>query len=143
MSFQKRGRKIRPNSGKTIPSSSGRIGKTGGHDFTTVIAETLRKTFGHSGRSIKTVMAYTGAGERTVRNWFECKNGPSGHNLIELLRNSDEILEAVLLMAGREEVLAGKLLVDARDMLVEMLEIINELQAKNQATRSLGETEAR
>ncbi len=36
-------------------------------------------------------------------------------------------------MAGREEVLAGKLLVDGRDKLTEMLEIIDQLQADNSA----------
>jgi hypothetical protein len=79
--------------------------------------------------SVKTVMGYTGAGERTVKNWFEGKNGPNGENLVELVRHSDEVLEALLLMAGREEILAGKLLVDARGKLVEMLEIIDQLQA--------------
>jgi hypothetical protein len=78
-------------------------------------------------------MAYTGAGERTVKNWFEGKNGPNGENLVGLVRHSDEVLEAFLLMAGREDILAGKLLVDARDKLVDMLEIIDQLQAGDSA----------
>jgi len=131
MSFRKKGRKVRPVSGKTFPRSSGTVEKSDGYDFTAVIAETLREAFGRSGRSIKTVMAYTGAGERAVKNWFEGKNGPNGENLVELVRHSDEVLEALLLMAGREDILAGKLLVDARDRLVEMLEIIDQLQADN------------
>ena len=128
MSFRKKGRKVRPVSGKTFPRSSGTVEKSDGYDFTAVIAETLRETYGRSGRSIKTVMAYTGAGERAVKNWFGGKNGPNGENLVELVRHSDEVLEALLLMAGREDILAGKLLVDARDKLVEMLEIIDQLQ---------------
>ena len=128
MSFRKKGRKVRPVSGKTFPRSSGTVEKSDGNDFTAVIAETLRETYGRSGRSIKTVMAYTGAGERAVKNWFGGKNGPNGENLVELVRHSDEVLEALLLMAGREDILAGKLLVDARDKLVEMLEIIDQLQ---------------
>jgi len=83
--------------------------------------------------SVKTVMAYTGAGERTVKNWFEGKNGPNGENLVELVRHSDDVLEALLLMACREDILAGKLLVDARDKLVEMLETIDQLQAGDSA----------
>jgi hypothetical protein len=83
--------------------------------------------------SVKTVMAYTGAGERTVKNWFEGKNGPNGENLVELVRHSDEVLEALLLMAGREDILAGKLLVDGRDKLIEMLEIIDQLQTGDSA----------
>ena len=129
MSFRKKGRNFRPVSGKTFPRSSGRVGKSDGCDFTTVISETLREAFGRSGRSIKTVMAYTGAGERAVKNWFEGKNGPNGENLVELVRHSDEVLESLLLMAGREDILTGKLLVDARDKLAEMLEIIDQLKA--------------
>ena len=128
MSFRKKGRKVRPVSGITFPRSSGTVEISDGNDFTAVIAETLRETYGRSGRSIKTVMAYTGAGERAVKNWFGGKNGPNGENLVELVRHSDEVLEALLLMAGREDILAGKLLVDAREKLVEMLEIIDQLQ---------------
>ena len=133
MSFRKKGRKFRPFSGKTFPRSSGTVAASDGYEFTAVIAETLRETFGGSRRSVKTVMGYTGAGERTVKNWFEGKNGPNGENLVELVRHSDEVLEALLLMAGRKNILAGKLLVDARDTLVEMLEIIDQLQADDSA----------
>jgi len=133
MSFRKKGRKFRTVSGKTFRKSSGRIAASDGYEFAAVIAETLRETFGGTRMSVKTVMAYTGAGERTVKNWFEGKNGPNGENLVELVRHSDEVLEALLLMAGREDILAGKLLIDTRDKLVEMLEIISQLQAGDSA----------
>ena len=129
MSFRKKGRKVRPVSGITFPRSSGTVEKSDSYDFKAVIAETLRETYGRSGRSIKTVMAYTGVGERAVKNWFGGKNGPNGENLVELVRHSDEVLEALLLMAGREDILAGKLLVDAHEKLVEMIEIIDQLHA--------------
>ena len=133
MSFRKKGRKFRPVSGKTFPKPSGRVTASEGSEFAAVIAETLRETFGGTRMSVKTVMAFTGAGERTVKNWFAGKNGPNGENLVELVRHSDEVLEALLLMAGRENILAGKLLFDARDKLVEMLEIIHHLQASDTA----------
>ena len=129
MSFHKKGRKFRPISGKTFPKSSDRVAASNGYEFAAVIAETLRGANGGTSMSVKTVMAYTGVGERTVKNWFAGKNGPNGKNLVELVRHSDEVLEALLLMAGREDILAGKLLVDARDTLVEMLEIIDQLLA--------------
>jgi len=129
MSFRKKGRKVRPVSGRTFPRSSGTVEKSDGYDYTAVIAETLREAFGRTGRSVKTVMAYTGAGERAVKNWFGGKNGPNGANLVEFVRHSDVALEALLLMAGREDILAGKLLVDAREKLVEMIEIIDQLHA--------------
>ncbi len=131
MSFEKKGRKIRPVSGKSFPRSSGTVANYDGHDFTAAIAQTLQETFSSTRMSIKSVMAYTGAGERTVKNWFAGKNGPNGKNLVELVRHSDEVLETLLLMAGREDILAGKLLVDAHDKLVEMLELIDQLKAES------------
>ena len=134
MSFPKKGRKVRPVSGKTFPKSSDRVSAIDEYDYTAVVAETLRDTFGGSRMAIKTVMAYTGAGERAVRNWFEAKNAPNGDNFVELVRHSDEVLEAFLLMAGRGEILSAKKLVDARDKLVEMLEIIDQLQGGDTAS---------
>ena len=136
MSFHKKGRKFRPISGKTFPKSSDRVVASDGYEFAAVIAETLHGENGGTRMSVKTVMAFTGVGERTVKNWFAGKNGPNGKNLVELVRHSDEVLEALLLMAGREDILAGKLLVDARDKLVEMLEIIDQLLAGNSAADS-------
>ena len=127
MSFRKKGRKIRPISGKTFRKPSDGVAAIDEYHFAAVIAETLRDAFGGSRMAIKTVMAYTGAGERTVKNWFEAKNGPNGENLIELVRHSDEVLEAFLLMSGREEILTAKKLVDARSTLVEMVEFIDRL----------------
>ena len=127
MSFRKKGRKIRPISGKTFRKPSDRIAAVDEYHFAAVIAETLRDAFGGSRMAIKTVMAYTGAGERTVKNWFEAKNGPNGENLIELVRHSDEVLEAFLLLSGREEILTAKKLVDARSILVEMVKFIDRL----------------
>ncbi len=98
------------------------------YDFKAVIAETLQDAFGGSRMAIKTVMTYTGAGERTVKNWFGAKNGPNGENLIELVRHSDEVLEAFLLMSGRENILTAKKLVDARSTLAEIFELIDRLQ---------------
>jgi hypothetical protein len=47
------------------------------------------------------VVALTGANERTVRNWFEAKNGPGGEYLIALCRHSDQVLTTVLTLSGR------------------------------------------
>lgn len=131
MSFPKKGRNFRPISGKSFPNLHTKMAASGDYNIATVIAETLRQTFGGTRAAIKTVMAFTGAGERAVKNWFEGKNAPNGENLVELTRHSDEILEAFLLMAGRGDVLSAKKLVDARDKLVEMLEIIDQLQGND------------
>jgi hypothetical protein len=136
MSFPKKGRNFRTVSGKTFPKISDRVAVTEKYDFTAVIAETLRNAFGGSRMAIKTVMDCTGAGERTVKNWFQAKNGPNGGNLVELVRHSDEVLEAFLLMSGREDILTAKKLVDARSTLVEMLEFIDRLQTSDPPGKS-------
>lgn len=127
MSFRKTARKIRADSGKSFPKSSGKVLARGDYGYNAVIAETLRTTFGGNGAAVKTVMRFTGAGERTVKNWLEGKNGPNGENLIELVRHSDEIFEALLIMSGRDDVLVAWTLVNARDKIVEMLEAIDQL----------------
>ena len=108
MSFLKKGRNFRTESGKTFPKHAAspkhaaRIREADEQDYVITIAVTLHEAYGGTGRAIKTVMAYTGAGERTVKNWFEGKNGPNGENLVALLRHSDQVLEAVLTIAGRD-----------------------------------------
>ena len=128
MSLRKKGRNFQSVSGKTFREPSYGAAEIDEYDFATVISKTLRNALGGSGAVIKTVMAYTGAGERAVKNWFEAKNGPNGENLIELVRHSDEVLEAFLMLSGREEILTAKKLVDARSTLFEMLELIDRLQ---------------
>ena len=136
MSFHKKGRKFRTVSGKTFPKSADKLEQTGGDGFRSVIAETLHEAFGGTRMSVKAVMAHTGASERTVKNWFQGKNGPNGENLVELMRCSDEVLEVVLWMAGREDILAGKMLVDAREKLVEMLNIIDQFKFAEETSDS-------
>ena len=124
MSFPQKDRNFQAISGKTFHVYSS---NSGDRDFAAVIAGALRGAFGGTYAAVKVVGSYTGARERTVKNWFEAKNAPSAENLVELVRYSDEVLEAFLLMAGREDILSAKILVDARDKLVEMLEIIDQI----------------
>jgi hypothetical protein len=127
MSFPKNDRNFQPESGKVLPRSF--FGATvHDFDFTFVVAKALHQAFGGTHAAVKTVSGFTGANERTVRNWFEGKNAPNGMSLVKLARYSDEVLEAFLLMAGRDEILSAKKLVDARDKLVEMLDIIDQLR---------------
>jgi hypothetical protein len=63
-----------------------------------------------------------------VRNWFEGKNGPSGQHLVDLMRHSDEVLEALLILSGRERILRAKWVLNVRDRLVELLELLRGLE---------------
>ena len=82
MSFRKKGRKFRTESGKTFPNSSGRVVVSEDDNFTSVIAKSLHAGFGDNRAATKSLMRITGAGERTVKNWLEGKNAPNGgpHN---------------------------------------------------------------
>lgn len=114
-----------PKKGKVFPGGDSR-----GHDkadYAMMIAEALREQLGTSHQGIKTAMRWTGAGERTVKNWFAGTNGPSGEHLIALARHSDAVLDMFLLMAGRRSAIAGEKLVEARIKLAEALASIDTL----------------
>lgn len=74
-------------------------------EYVSAMADALRSAFGDSRSAIKTVARATGANERAVRNWFEGKNGPSGHHLINLIRQSDAVFDVVLALSGRTTLL--------------------------------------
>ena len=99
----------------------------GSSDFARVIAEALHRDFGGTHAAVKTVVALTKANERAVKNWFLAKNGPTGRHLVDLVRSSDEVLEAVLRMSGRGDLIAAKKLGDSKQTLLKMLKLIGDL----------------
>lgn len=125
MSFTENDRKLRSNRGKVIPSSAGDEGEP----FVTVIAAALLAEFGDTPASVKVVARFTRSNERAVRNWFDGKNGPSGGNLMSLMRHSDAVLMAVLNLSHRSELMVATGLPRLRRHLVELLATIDELQA--------------
>ena len=48
------------------------------------IASALKRELGPTHQAVKIIMKWTGAGERTVKNWLAGDNGPSGQHLVEL-----------------------------------------------------------
>ena len=74
-------------------------------------------------------MALTGANERAVRKWFDAKNGPNGEFLIALCRHSDRVLDTFLLLAGRMEHVRARQIIGAKQKLLEILKLVNELEA--------------
>lgn len=125
MSPAKKDRKNQSISGKEIQEP---VREICGERFANVIADALHRQFGETHASVKTVVALTKANERAVKNWFSAKNGPTGQHLVDLVRNSDEVLEAVLLMSGRQELVVAKKFADAKQVLLKMLKLIGDLQ---------------
>jgi hypothetical protein len=93
------------------------------------IAYALKCELGPTHQAVKIIMKWTGAGERTVKNWLAGDSGPSGPHLVELIRNSDNVLQVLLTMAGRRQTSAVQHLGDLRNYLSQTLESIDQLIA--------------
>jgi hypothetical protein len=89
------------------------------------IAGALRQELGGSNKSEKTLMRWTGAGGRTVKNWVSGLRGPNGAHLVALMRNSDVTFEAVLMLAGRPPGIAPEDIATARVQLLELLALFD------------------
>lgn len=90
-------------------------------DYRLEIAAALRRELGGSHQAIKAAMNWTGASERTAKNWLAGTHGPSGRHLIELMRHSNEVTDTVLTLCGRSEVCIALELVCLRSALIRML----------------------
>jgi hypothetical protein len=118
MSLSKEDRKDRTAGGKVFPPDR----------FADAIAAALHRQYGGANGGVKAVVYVTGATERAVKNWFQAKNGPSGDSLIKLCRHSDSVLEAVLLLAGREEQIKVKRIASLKAAALQILDLVNELE---------------
>jgi len=127
MSLSKNDRIIRSLSGNQIPRGEPPSHSPGASEIARAISEALHQEFGDSHAAIKLIVRATGANERAARNWFDGKNAPSGEFLIALCRGSNRVLEAVLIMSDRTEILHAKRLVDAKEKLREMMSLIDEM----------------
>lgn len=107
-----------PKKGNRFPNGSN--GSADELTYATAIGQALHAELGGSHRAVKTIMAWTSANERTVKNWMAGTSGPRGDHLVGLIRHSDAVLTAVLRLAGREQALAVVDLAAVRRRLVEM-----------------------
>ena len=113
-----------PKKGKVFPNSSSSGHPHADLNYAEIIGAVLTADLGHTHRAIKTVIRWTGANERTVKNWFAGTNGPSGVHLIALFRHSDIILNTCLGLAGRERIIADQSLLELRQRLRELLTLL-------------------
>lgn len=66
-----------------------------------VIGQALRRAVSPFIRRDKFIAQRTGASIRAVRNWMGEENAPTSAQLITLMREFDEIFDAVLFLSGR------------------------------------------
>ena len=64
-------------------------------DYAELIADALRREHDETHRTVKTVMRWTGASERSVKNWVSGVSGPSGYFLMRLCMKSQAVRELV------------------------------------------------
>ena len=104
MSFARNDRKVRAESGREFPIDPGADTEAA---FAAVIADSLRRDFGDTPAHVKHIARLTGVNGRTVQNWLQARNGPSGAGLVVLMRHSDEVTAAVLTLADRQDLRDG------------------------------------
>jgi chloramphenicol 3-O-phosphotransferase len=114
-----------PKKGKVFPPSTGM--PSGAISYATAIGQALRQELGGTNQAIKVLVRWTGANERTVKNWLTGRNGPSGEHLVALIRHSSIALNTVLYLADRKQAIVGEELAQTREMLVDMIKLIKTL----------------
>lgn len=121
-----------PKKGKFFPKQNGYGGNCGSDPeigFAAEISAALRRSHGDSRAGAKIVASWTGANEKTVKNWFAGRYGPSGAHLVSLARHSDEVLGAFLALAGRQDLMVAMKLAAAEHAIEELLVAVRQLGA--------------
>jgi hypothetical protein len=72
-------------------------------------------------------MHWTGANERTAKNWLSGSNGPSGEHLLQLMRNADRVFECVLRLSDRKAIVSQRKIAEVRNSLQATAQLLSEL----------------
>ena len=128
MSFPKKGKSF-PKKGKSFPKRSGNGGadlSLDDHAFAIKIASALKEELKDRTSRAKVAAGWTGANERTVKNWILGRYAPCGRHLVLLARNSDQVLNAILSMADRQDLLLVRQAEDLRRRVLELAALMEE-----------------
>lgn len=96
--------------------------------FAIEIAAALRRASAETGLHVKVVAGWTGANERTVKNWFSGQYGPSGEHLLVLARHSPEVLRTMLALMERKDLLVGHEIVEIERRIAKLHALVDELK---------------
>jgi hypothetical protein len=129
MSFPKKGKSFPKSGDPNNSNGDGRV-SDGAIDFAFEIASALERTLRDRNTRIKTVAGWTGANERTVKNWLSGQYGPCGTHLVVLIQHSDEVLNAVLSMARRHDLVFAQKLDDVEQRMLELMSTVKELRSR-------------
>ena len=91
------------------------------------MSEALRIDLGQTHRAAKTLMKWTGASEKSAKNWLCGTFAPSGHNLVCIMRESETVFRTILRLSRRESVAVTVDLIEARAALSRALRALEAL----------------
>ncbi len=132
MSFPKKGKSF-PKKGKSFPKPGGDGASKyslDDHAFAMEIATALKSELKDRNSRAKLVAGWTAASERTVKNWISGRYAPCGRHLVLLARHSDHVMNAILSMADRRDLLLARKVGDLRRKVRELVAIIDEPDAQ-------------
>lgn len=116
-----------PKKGKSFPKYGGNGGSDSSlddHAFAMTIAAALKSELRNQNSRAKLVARWTGANERTAKNWILGRYAPCGRHLVALAQHSDQVLNAILSMAGREDLLLAVKVEDLRRRVAELADVM-------------------
>ncbi len=121
-----------PKKGKFFPKQNGYGRSDPENGFADEIAAALRRSHEDSRAGAKIVASWTGANEKTVKNWFAGRYGPSGEHLVALARHSDDVLGTFLALAGRQDLMVAMKFAAAEQAIEELLAAVREMRSDGQ-----------
>ena len=125
-----------PKKGKSFPKRDGNGSSKinlDDHAFATKIAAALNSELKDRNSRAKLVAGWTGANERTVKNWISGRYAPSGRHLVVLVQHSDQVLNAILGMADRQDLLLARKVGELRRKVVELAAALEEAHVDDSA----------
>ena len=131
-----------PKSGKVIPGRHRHTPEA--QTFARLVSTALKASLRGQVSSIKIVAGWTGANERTVKNWFAGIRAPSGDHFLGLAENSPAVLAAFLAAINRNDCLVMAEIESARSKVeaaLIALEAVRALHLAATETRGPGPRE--
>ena len=127
-----------PESGKVLPSRQRHPSET--KIFARLVSTALKASLRGQVSSIKVVAGWTGANERTVKNWFAGNSAPSGDHFLGLAENSPAVLAAFLAAINRNDCLVMAEIESARAKVEAALVALEAVRAVHLAATETKQT---
>jgi len=124
MSFPKNGKSF-PKKGKSFPKRVDLNFSLDDRAFAIKIALALKSELKDQNSRAKLVAGWTGANERTVKNWISARYAPCGRHLVVLAQHSDQVLNAILSMAGRTDLLLAREIEGVKRKVLELAAVVD------------------